>query len=301
MKEDAPVSLILSSIAQLEPSLHGKELELARYILANAEDVVRMSITELAERSGTSTATVTRFCKSLHFAGYPDFKMKLSLDIARQPAAATYQDIVQGNPVQEIVSAIEANHLRSISDTTQLIDTDRLSQAVDKLLAARRIDLYGVATSGVVAQDFYQKLIRIGKSATAFTDSHMQITSAANLSAGDVAFAISYSGETPETIDALRCAKDRGAFTISLTKYGVSTLANTADIALFSSSLEDGMRRGDMASRIAQLHMIDILFVCMLSRGFEDYVPKLEESYHQVNHYRKRKGRASDAHRSVRK
>jgi DNA-binding MurR/RpiR family transcriptional regulator len=285
----------------LEPRLHGKELELARYILAHAEDVVRMSITELAERSGTSTATVTRFCKSLHFAGYPDFKMKLSLDIARRPSPATYQDIVQGNPIQAIVAAIEANHLRSISDTTQLIDTDRLSVAVDRLLAARRIDLYGVATSGVVAQDFYQKLIRIGKSATAFTDSHMQITSASNLTEEDVAFAISYSGETPETIDALRCAKERGAFTISLTKYGVSTLANTADIALFSSSLEDGMRRGDMASRIAQLHIIDILFVCMLSRGFEEYVPKLEESYHQVNHYRKQKGRTTDAHRSVRR
>lgn len=286
------MSLILQTIEQQLPQLHGKELELARFILKHAEPVTRMSITELAERSGTSTATVTRFCKSLHFSGYPDFKMKLSLDIARKPAAAAYQDIVQGNPVEDIVAAIEANHLRSISDTTRLVDTGRLTRAVEALMNARRIDLYGVGTSGVVAQDFYQKLVRIGKAATAFTDTHMQITSAASLTKEDVAFAISYSGETPETIDALRCARDRGAFTISLTKFGASTLAGLADVALFSSSLEDGMRRGDMASRIAQLHIIDILFVCMLSQGFEQYVPKLEDSYQMVRQYRKEKGRS---------
>lgn len=285
------MSLILSAIEQRRSNLQGKEADLAQYIIEHADTVVRMSITELAERSGTSTATVTRFCKSLHFSGYPDFKMKLSSDLVRGPKLGAYQDIVEGNPLQDIVSAIEANHLRSISDTTQLIDTERLSATVDALMKARRIDLYGVATSGVVAQDFYQKLIRIGKSATAFTDSHMQITSASGLTGDDVALAISYSGETPETIDALRCAKERGAFTVSLTKYGMNTLASLSDAPLFSSSLEVGMRRGDMASRIAQLHVIDILFTCMLSRGFDQYVPKLEESYQMVKQFRKEKGR----------
>ncbi|MDF2726122.1 MAG: transcriptional regulator, RpiR family, partial [Paenibacillus sp.] len=141
--------------------------------------------------------------------------------------------------------------------------------------------------SGVVAQDFYQKLVRIGKRATVFSDPHMQITSASNLHEGDAAFAISYSGETPETIDALRCAKERGATAISLTKFGPSTLASLSDIPLHTSSLEVGMRRGDMASRIAQLHVIDILFTGLVSICFDDYVPNLELSYQMVKKYRK--------------
>ncbi|MNE88905.1 putative HTH-type transcriptional regulator YbbH [compost metagenome] len=115
----------------------------------------------------------------------------------------------------------------------------------------------------------------------------MQITAASTLGKGDVALAISYSGETPETIDALRCAKDSGATTISLTQYGSNQLASLSDIALFSSSLEEGMRRGDMASRIAQLHVIDILFTGMVSMEFHDYIPKLESSYQNVQVYRK--------------
>lgn len=239
-----------------------------------------------------SPATVTRFCKNFHFKGYPDFKLKLAGEIAHLDGEAnsmnsSYQDIVAGNSLSMIIEAMQSNHLTSIRDTTSLLDIGRLEQVVDQLCQAPRVDLYGVATSSIVAQDFYQKLIRIGKNCTAFADSHMQITSASTLKPTDVALAISYSGETPETIDALNCAKARGAFTISITSYGKSTLASAADITLFSSSLEKGMRRGDMASRIAQLHIIDILFMGMTSKEFDRFVPNLEQSYLNVHRYRK--------------
>src|SRR5690606_23522658 len=101
----------------------------------------------------------------------------------------------------------------------------------------------------------------------------------------------SYSGETTETLDALSCAKAQGATTISITKYGANSLARRADIPLYASSLEEGMRRGDMASRIAQLHVIDILFTGLVSSTFDTYVPRLEETYVNVRKYRKEQGR----------
>lgn len=282
---------ILRAIEERRKQPHTKEKKLADYIASHPHDVVRMSITELAERSGTSTATVSRFCKTMHFAGFAEFKMKLAAELAMAPPGPTYQDIVAGNPLQRIVEAIRTNHVRSINDTTRLLDMPRLEAAVRALRNARQIDLYGVATSGLVAQDFYQKLIRIGKRTTAFSDPHLQVTSAAGLTADDVAFGISYSGETPETIDAIRCAKENGAVTISLTKYGSNTLASLTDIPLFASSLEEGMRRGDLASRIAQLHVVDILFIGMVSDHFDEYVPKLEHSFRMVKKYRKEKDR----------
>jgi len=283
---------ILYAIRERLSSLHAKERALAEYILEHPQEATRSGITELAERAGASTATITRFCKSMLFDGFPDFKLKLAEELAapseQQP---TYQDIVAGNSLQSIVAAMEANHLRSIADTTRLLDFGALEKAVAALDRARRIDLYGVATSGIVAQDAYQKLVRIGKEANAFSDPHLQITSASNLGPGDVAIGISYSGETPETVDALSCARAQGATTISLTKYGANALASAADIPLFASSLEEGMRRGDMASRIAQLHVIDILFIGLVSSRFDQYVPKLEATYQNVRKYRKDKGR----------
>lgn len=285
------LSTILQAIRQKFEEYHPQERKVADYILQFPGNVVTMGITDLAEQSGTSPATVTRFCKSLLFRGYPDFKTKLAADLAQQSVPFTYQDITAGNPLPDIIAAIETNHIRSISDTTGLLDLETLGQALQALLHARQTDLYGMATSGIVALDFYQKLIRIGKQASCFSDPHMQITSASRLGPGDVAFAISYSGETPETIEALLCAKEQGAITISLTKVGANRLASLADIRLFASSLEEGIRRGDMASRIAQLHIIDILFAGMMSEQFHERIPMLEHSYRMVRKYRKAKGR----------
>jgi DNA-binding MurR/RpiR family transcriptional regulator len=284
------MSGILNAIEENKETLNRQEQVLAAFIVEHAQQVVRLGITELAEQSQTSPATISRFCKTFHFQGFTDFKMKLSAELAIQPSEQSYQDIVAGNPLDKIIIAIEANHQRSISDTTRLLDRKQLSLALQALHLARHIDLYGVATSGIVAQDFYQKLIRIGKRVTAFSDPHMQITSASNLKPGDVAFAISYSGETNDSIQALLCAKEQGATTISLTKYGSNQLSDLSDIKLFTSTLEEGMRRGDMASRIAQLHVIDILFTSLVSEDFHELVPRLEQSYQMVQKYR-RKGK----------
>lgn len=273
-------------VSELSP----QERNLGTYILEHPREAVGMSITELAKLSGCSTSTISRFCRSLHVENFSEFKLKLAMELSEEPTTSTYQDIVAGQSLDRIVSAITANHIRSVSDTAKLLDYGHLHAAIDALHHAKRIDLYGTATSGVVAEDFYQKLIRIGKAAAVFSDPHMQQTSAASLGAGDVAIGFSYSGETRETIEAIRSAVEQGATTISVTKYGNTTLANMADISLFISSSESGMRRGDMASRMAQLHLVDILFVGLVSEYFDEYVPRLERSYQNVKRFLDKKG-----------
>ncbi|MFC6333712.1 MurR/RpiR family transcriptional regulator [Paenibacillus septentrionalis] len=281
---------LLQAIKDSVPGLSPQETKLASYILQQPREAVQMTITELAKLSGSSTATISRFCRLFQVDNFSEFKMRLAMELAEEPAGNTYQDIVAGQSLDHIVSAITANHMRSVSDTAKLLDYGKLREAIDALHHAKRIDLYGTATSGVVAEDFYQKLIRIGKPAAVFSDPHMQQTSAASLSSGDVAIGFSYSGETPETISALSSAAEHGATTISVTKQGVNTLAGIAQISLFISSSEAGMRRGDMASRMAQLHLVDILFVGLVSEYFDSYVPKLERSYQVVKRFMKQKG-----------
>nr|WP_308860115.1 MurR/RpiR family transcriptional regulator [Paenibacillus endoradicis] len=270
--------------------LSPQEKNLVNFFLAQPREAVQMSITELAKLSGSSTSTISRFCRLFHAENFTEFKVKLAMELSEEPTTSTYQDIVAGQSLDHIVNAITANHIRSVSDTAKLLDYSKLREAIDVLHQAKRIDIYGVATSGVVAEDFYQKLIRIGKAAAVFADPHMQQTSAASLGEGDVAIGFSYSGETPETIEALISASEQGATTISVTKYGANTLSNIAEISLFISSSEAGMRRGDMASRMAQLHLVDILFVGLVSEYFDIYVPRLERSYQNVKRFIDKKG-----------
>ncbi|BBI35342.1 MurR/RpiR family transcriptional regulator [Cohnella abietis] len=278
---------ILNAIQEKMDSLYLKERTLAEFLLAHPQQAAQMTITELAAQSGSSTATISRFCKTFHAHNFPDFKQKLATELVQQTSTSNqYQDIVAGNPLQDIVAAITTNHLRSLTDTTQVLDLNQLRLAIDALHNAARVDLYGSATSGIVAQDFFHKLIRIGKAAAAFSDPHLQLTSASSLTSKDVAIGISYSGETPETIHALRCAAEQGATTLSITRFGINTLADMSTIRLFTSSAEVGMRRGDMASRMAQLHVVDILFIGLVSEHFEQYVPRLERSFQTVKQYK---------------
>jgi len=271
---------ILSAIREQLDVLHPKEKELALFLLDRPREAAQMTITELARRAGSSTSTVSRFCRTFHFRNFPEFKRQLAAELAGSAGLMQYQDIVAGNPLSEIVNAITANHLRSLADT---------KRAIDALHAASRIDLYGSGTSGLVAQDFWSKLIRIGKAASVFTDPHMQLTSASTLSPQDAAIGISYSGETPETIHALTSAAERGAVTISITGFGTNTLASLSDVALFTSTAEAGMRRGDMASRMAALHVVDVLFTGLVSEHFHEYVPRLERSFQTVRKYTNQK------------
>lgn len=280
---------IIAALKDRFEELTPQEKNLCSYILQHPHETAQLSITELAKLSGCSASTISRFSRMFQADNFSEFKLKLAVDLTGEASVDTYQDIVAGQQLEQIVNAITANHVRSVSDTAKLLDYGKLRAAIEALHRAKRIDLYGVATSGIVAEDLYQKLIRIGKAAAIFTDPHMQQTSAASLQAGDVAISFSYSGETPETIEALNSAKEQGATTISITKYGTSTLATLADISLFISSAEAGMRRGDMASRMAQLHLVDVLFVGLVSEYFDLYVPRLERSYQNVRRFTSRK------------
>lgn len=94
----------------------------------------------------------------------------------------------------------------------------------------------------------------------------------ANVKKNDVVFGISFSGETVETERMIELANIKGATTISLTRYGSSPISKKADINLFISASREipaPFRSGATASRLAQLHMIDILFVSVVTDQYE--------------------------------
>ena len=136
--------------------------------------------------------------------------------------------------------------------------------------------------SAIVAQDAMHKFMRINQHCTAYLDTHMQLASAANLTKEDVAIGISYSGQTMDIVDALKLAKTTGATTICITRFGRSTITEFSDIKLFVASNEALFRSGAMASRIAQLNVIDILFSAVACKKYQDVVRYLENTSEAV-------------------
>ncbi|SEC43747.1 MurR/RpiR family transcriptional regulator [Paenibacillus sp. GP183] len=264
---------IEAAIASLKPM----ERKVAQYILEHPQEVVRLSVQKLAELANVSEATIVRLSRSLHCKGFQDLKMRIAGDLSQSslPTEA-YQEINTDGSIGELIKSVTNNNIVSIQDTLTVLSPESVEKAIQTLSAARKIGVFGIGASGVIAEDFKQKLTRINCWCEIGTGFDAQATIAANLLPGDVVFGISYSGQTEDMIRSLAVAKKNGASVITLTRFGSNPVAELADIQLFISTLEKSIRSGAMASRIAQLNVIDILYVGIAGCHYEESVKSLE-------------------------
>lgn len=261
---------LIVHIGGLLPSLSPAEQRVARLVIADPAGAARQTITELAGAAGTSEATVIRFCRSVGMDGYPQLRIRLAAEAARRAeppdARVIGGDIPPGADMAQIVATIAFNDARAVEETAEQLDVDTCEKVVDALADAGRVDIHGTAASGFAAADFQQKLHRIGRTAFYWPDVHIALTSAALLGKGDVALGISHSGATSDAIDVLRVARQHGATTIALTNFPRSPIAEVADHVLTTAARETTYRSGATASRLAQLTVVDCLFVGVAAR-----------------------------------
>ncbi|WP_223592437.1 MurR/RpiR family transcriptional regulator [Neobacillus bataviensis] len=268
----------LVRLSEMLPILPPSEKKIATYILENPQEALSLTSHEIGKRSLTSGAAVNRLCKSLDLKGFQDLKLRIAGDL-QKAAVQGFRDIELDESSFSIIEKMTSNSIQAINETAELISPDELSRAVTVLQNARTIHFFGVGASGIIAQDAQQKFMRIDKSATAFTDFHMAASLAAIAHKDDVVVGISFSGNTFEVAKILELANRKGAQTISLTKYGPSLVSEQADIRLYTSKTKEAaFRSGATSSRIAQLHMMDILFMCVASQQYEKTLTHIDET-----------------------
>jgi DNA-binding MurR/RpiR family transcriptional regulator len=273
---------ILITIRSLLPSLAPVELRVAQAVLDDPAGVAWRSISELAGACGTSATSVVRFCRAVGLRGYPDLRLALAGAVAhedeRVPVTASSDINADDDPVT-ITKKIAFADAAAVTDTASRLDAGILVQVVDALAAASRIDVYGVGASGFVALDLQMKLQRIARPAFAFPDPHMAATSAALRRPGDVAVGLSHTGTTVDTIDALADARSNGATTVAITNFPWSPITEAADLVLLTAARETAFRSGAMTSRIAQLTVIDCVFVMLAQRDIPGTIDALERTF----------------------
>lgn len=282
-REDAlDYMLINGGIVRLREILHDitpSERKVAEYILNNPKRIIEFSVAELAQESGGSQAAVIRLCKSAGFKGYQELKLKVAGDLQSGDSDKNgYQELSRESTIEEIIESVSNNNIQSIRDTLKIITPGNVEKAVDALHRAKRIFFYGIGASNLIAQDAQQKFTRINKTSLSFADVDLQLITSVMLGEGDVVIGISYSGETQAIIDCMMHARELGATTISITRYGNSQVSRLADIPLYITSTETEIRSGATSSRITQLNMIDILYLGVASRDYDQSVAYLDKS-----------------------
>jgi len=274
---------ILLEIRGLLPSLSEQEQRVGAYVLAHPEQVISLSITELAEATGASDATVFRFCRHVGTEGYQDFKIALALVSSH---SLVYANVTPEDTIASMVSKVVDASIKALRDTAAVLDVDALERAVDAFLQAHRVEIYALGGAGVAAREMQFKMMQLGMRINAFLDARMQTMSAALLGPGDLAIGISHSGEDEHTVDALRIAREGGATTIAITNHPNSSLARTAHISLVTSAAETPLESGSPSVRIAQMAVVDLLYEGILLKGGEGLQSRLARVAEAVLHNR---------------
>lgn len=266
----APVDSVLARIRSGQPHFTGALRRVAEQVIADPDGVARATIVELAERSGTSPATVTRFCRAMGFDGYADLRLGIAAETGRARAAGWTVDIGREiqptDPLDRVLDQIMAADTRAMHDTASLLDLTEVERAAAAIAAAQRVNIFGASGSALVGEEMTFSLHRIGVAVWAWNDVHEGLASAALLRTGDVALGISHSGQTRETIETLAEAGSHGATTVALTGFPRSPLAELADIVLLTASHATTFRPDALSARHPQLVVLDLLYIAVAQR-----------------------------------
>jgi DNA-binding MurR/RpiR family transcriptional regulator len=234
----------------------------AEWILTDPAGAARSTIVELAERSRTSPATVTRFCRALGFDGYAELRLAIAGETGRAARASGWmvdigREILRADPLERVLGQIMAADTRAMQDTASLLDLREVERAADAIAAAARVDIYGASGSALVGAEMQFCLHRIGVAASAL------------LRHGDVALGISHSGQTRETVEMVAEAGGHGVTTIALTSFPRSPLAEVADIVLITATQATTFRPDALSARHPQLVVLDLLYIAVAQRTYE--------------------------------
>jgi len=259
---------VLTLIRSYYPNLSHTDRKIADYIIQDPVKTTAQSISDLAAAVGVSTATVSRFVKRISFNSFRDFSRELTAaEPLEQTTAEAFQDVEKQTTLKGIADSTFSSIRSSLDQTSQVMTEAELKKAVRLLTQARSIAFYGLGGSSVAALDGYHKFVRTGIPCAQNSDYDMQLMQAAQMSGQDVAVVISHTGRNQQTLQILATLKKQRVPVIALTSFGNSPLAQASDVAFISVAEEVNYRSEGLTSLIAQMSIIDSLFLMTAVHG----------------------------------
>lgn len=285
---------VLGRIALMSDEFSDALTRVAGCVVGDPATAARSTIVELAERSHTSPATVTRFCRTLGFDGYAALRVAIATETGRAEAQGGNgwqvdigREITPEDPLDLVLGHVLAAEMTALQDTAHRLDLAGVAAAAEAIVAARRVDMYGIGGSALVVGELHMGLHRIGVPAWVWNEVHSALASAALLVDGDVAIGFSHSGSTVETVEMLAEAGSHGAVAVAVTSFPHSPIAEVADIVLNSATRATSSQADVMAARHSQMLVSDLLYLAVAQRTFPRTVTSFETTAQAVAGHRK--------------
>jgi RpiR family transcriptional regulator, carbohydrate utilization regulator len=265
----------LVQIHELLDAMSEKERRVADFILASPREAVHPSIEVLAERIGVSESTLFRFVRKLGFEGYQQFRIALATETV-EPSQRFYEASLDAADGDTAVSVVFKSAIAALELTMRQLDRASLGRAAALAVGSRSLLLLGLGGSGIVAKDAYHKLLRTGLRCSAPEDFHLQLMAASQAGPEDAALLVSHTGVNKDALAIAAELKRRGVPLIAVCSYPRTPLARLADVLLLSAAPASPYASEAFSALIAQLAIVDALYVEAMELLGEGGLGKLE-------------------------
>lgn len=277
------VSNMLVSIRNSYDTFTATEKRIADYILINPRIVMSMSIQELAEKTQVSPPSISRFVRKITGKSFFEMKITLAQNINEKEVDSLDDVVAWADDAREITQKTINNISLICNDVLKINDLTDFEKAIEILLGAENVFLYGVGNSSLNASNLQQKLMRVGKRCIYNIDSDFGILNSMNCNEKDVVVAISFSGRTKEILVAAKESKEHGAKLIAITSYSDNPLTVYADVVLRVPTLEiNESKISAIFSRYGESFIIDVLYIGLVKRLADTLFEDKQNAYRKL-------------------
>lgn len=257
------------------------EQHLVDYIVINSNEVMEMSMTQLAKATFISRSTIARFCEKNGFSGYHDFKTQLAIEMnlfLKENSDSLAFPITSSDKTRDIIDKMTSNSIYSLMETSKVNGPDILEKIVSQMKAARRVIFHGANFSHLVARDAAMRFMKLGLPVISAASQTEMLIQARYAGSEDLAILLSYSGHTKSMLKTAELLKKRGVPCVSITANAANPLTELCDYHLYINATDSMADNLATASRLAMLHVIDILYMVYVRSDIEGYLARLKST-----------------------
>ena len=274
---------VLGAICSSYDTFFEAEKKIADYMMENKAAVVDMTVGELARASGTSDATVSRFCRRCGFKGFHNLKLTLAREVLEEERGdVNISNDIDRHDLSQSLQNILANKVAELTETVNMMKPENLEQILDKLEHARMVQLAAVGNTIPVALDGAFKFNQLGIAAVAGDIWESQTAYTFNLGPEDVILIISNSGSSKRLMTLAQGAKENGCTLILITNNSNSPLAAISDYRIVTATREKLLTEEFWFSRVTATAVMEILYLLLMA-GKKDAVDHIRRHENAIS------------------
>lgn len=246
---------VLEVIRENYDHIFSAEKKVAHFILNNPEKAVNSNVSELANYSSVSDATVIRFCKHIGYQGYYQLRIILSRDLGRDQSLNS----PSRNVALDSVSALFQSYASDMLEICKGLSPNKILDCVSLIKNCDHAHIIAAGNTSPLAQYMGFRLGRLGVRCThnmlpEYFLNHINLASE-----HDIVIAISQSGTSKQVVQAMELAREKNLKIIAITGYEFSPVSKLADYVLLSGVKESSFDYYKSYSHLNETAVVDAL------------------------------------------